>query len=74
MEGNTHTSHGKVAPSMVEEDPKNVMTSESLESDPADLLDEGECPWCDEGDFSDARMHARQKHPDDYEEFVNGGQ
>jgi hypothetical protein len=77
--GGTHNSYGKLPPSVLEERTSEPMTTGEPEhmddaegfadDDPASLLEQGECPWCEKGGFDRPESHARPAHPDEWEAF-----
>lgn len=75
-----HNSMGTIPPSISKTDPededdveRNVQTTEGItgedDAPPEYVLDSGDCPWCEEGDFDNAHTHARMSHPDKYDEL-----
>lgn len=47
-----------------------VATSEGLDRAMIESrFERGECPWCDDGSFERPKMHARQVHPEKWEDY-----
>lgn len=59
-----------IFPSIQPEQDSHVVTSEGLDEDaPAEILEAGECPWCEDYSGEYPERHARKAHPEEWAEF-----